>query len=307
MSEDAQRYALVVLARSDPRQLRATLASVRRLEAPPDLVTAVVPGGREHLFADVLGATAPVVETVVTDAHDDSVLAAGFNAVASRCHVAMLMPEGVVLDADYLAVLRQQAERWEDRVGGLDLVHRAVTFDAEAAQADLDAAPEWSSLALMRGWLRARCLLPGILWARVSACGNIRFMPLSAYCDMIGFAVFLERLRPRGRTVMQLSARARQVRFLPERRSGFEVGHGLYSRLDQLAELERRSPLAPHCGRAYLDPRQEKVRLIAEQTLRLASPHSRRYVKTFLAGVWAARRDRRATRATVQRDLRELG
>ncbi len=307
--ESARRYALVVLARTDPRLMRASLAALGRLDAPPDLVTVVVPGGRGHLFADLPARAGAVeVETLVTDAHDDSALAAGFNAVATRCDVAVLMPEGVVLDPDYFARLRNQVEHWEDRVGGLDLVHRAVTLPADSLEADVAAAPAealWRTM--LRGWLRARSLLPGILWLRVGACGNIRFPPLPDYCDVISCASFLDRLRLRGRTAMHLTENARHIRFGRERRSGFEVGHGVYERLGQLAGADASGLPATAVGAGYLDPRLEKARLLADQVLLLLSPQTRHYAQTLLAGALAARRESRAVRATVQRDLRELG
>ena len=47
--------------------------------------------------------------------------------------------------------------------------------------------------------------------------------------------------------------------------------------------------------------------LLADQVLLLLSPQTRQYAQTLLAGALAARRESRAMRATVQRDLRELG
>jgi hypothetical protein len=305
--ENTLRYALVLLARTDPRLTRASLVSAGRLDAPPDLVLVVVPGGRGHLFAGLPGEAGSVaVETALTDAHDDSALAAGFAAVAPRCDVAVLMPEGVVLDPDYLTKLRDRVERWQDRVGGLGLVHRAVTLPADSAEVDITAAPaEPAWRTILRGLLRARSLLPSVLWLRTQACGNIRFPPLPDYCDVISAASFLDRLRPRGRTAMGFAENARHIRFGRERRSGFEVGHGIYERLGQLG-VEAEGPLAVHHAR-HLEPRLEKARLLADQAMLLLSPQSRHYARTVLAGAMAARRERRAVQATVQRDLRELG
>ncbi len=49
----------------------------------------------------------------------------GFRAVASDADIVMFVPEGVVLAPGYLAAVRATAERWQDVVGEIDVVHAA--------------------------------------------------------------------------------------------------------------------------------------------------------------------------------------
>jgi hypothetical protein len=70
--------------------------------------------------------------------------------------------------------VRETAERWQDMVGELDVVHRVVD-DARLAQNFSETAKRetqpGSGLMLS---LRARTLCANVLWVRVAACGNLK-------------------------------------------------------------------------------------------------------------------------------------
>jgi hypothetical protein len=303
MSAPALRCGLVVLGRSDPRRLRATLRSVERLQAAPESVAVVAPRAREHLLAELAPSAVPAAITrVIAEAHE-SPLAAGFKAVAPQVDVAVLLPEGVVLAPGYLATIRDAAARWEDLVGAVDLVRRVVKVDSESGLTGAEVeAGEFPLMPLLRGWLAARSLLASVLWVRVDACGGIDFAVLPDFCDTVAFALYLDRLRPRGRTRMGFTDRAQQVRFVPERRSGFDLGYGVYARLDQLAHAS-----GPDQEPSCIHPRWEQIRLVGGQALRyVLAPKSRQHALTVLQGALAARHEAQATRRAVRRDLREI-
>lgn len=307
----AARCGLVVLSRSDPRLLRATLQSIDRLTPAPDLVAVVVPAGRDHVFSDVIARSTPVasVRTVRSRA-DRSALDQGFGAIAAEVDVVLFVPEGVVLDPDYLAILAGKVGRWDDLIGEINVVSGAIKLavDAQIPDADdLRRRTEWAGLGILRQWLRARSAMASLLWVRVAACGGVKFVHLPEFCDFIALALFLDRLRCRGRTALGFAAHARHIRLLPERRNGFDVGYALFNRLGNVAAYDDRRTVSPGHP-SYLSERLEMARLLGEQALQLAvSPRSKRHVATFLQGMWAARRDAKLQDRKIRREIRELG
>jgi hypothetical protein len=306
----APRCGVVVLARSDPRLLHATLRSIEHLARSPDRLSVVLPPGREHVFSDAVKPGAAVPIQTVTGRLDRSALEQGLVSLAAEVDIALLVPEGVVLDPDYLDRLADKAVRWDDLVGEIDVVGRAVKLPVDAplpALEELRGRTEWAVLPTLRKLLRARSAMASMLWVRVAACGNIRFVQLPEFCDFIAFALYLDRLRYRGRTALIFSRQASHLRLLPERRTGYDVGYALFSRLRQIAAYDDQRNLAP--GRdSYLRERVEMMRLLGEQALQLVvSPRSKRHVATFLQGMWAARHAAKIQQQKLRREIRELG
>jgi hypothetical protein len=304
------RYGLVILAKADPRLLRATLRSVGELTRPPDRLSVVMPAGRHHVFADAVSAAAPAPVQTVSCRIDRSALEQGFGSLAAEVDIVLFVPEGVILASDYLDVLADKAARWDDLVGEIDMVSDAVKCPVGAALPDLAAlrrSTEWAALPVLRRFLRARSAMAVILWLRVAACGGIKFVQLPEFCDFIACALFLDWLRWRGRTGLLFTRRARHIRLMPERRTGFDVGYVLFSKLGHIAAFDERRNLA--AGReSYLREDLEMARLLGEQALQLVmSPRSKRHVATFLQGMWAARRAARMQQQKSRREIRELG
>lgn len=312
MAQAPQRYGVIVPAKNEARLLRATLASLRAQSRPPDCIAVAVTAAREHMLADLPHAVGtPEIARVV--APEEETIAASVAAIAPRADIAVIVPAGVALDEDYLAALRERIERFEDIVGAIDLVHAAVKLDADAqgdfADRDLlGAAREWPIVSLTRAAVAARSLLGAIFWARIAALSQIRFAPMSDAGETLAFALALDQMRTRGRTEVRFTQRARRLRLVPERRTGFDAGYGLYRKLCQSAEAgEDASSLRDAAAAAHLDLRLERLRLFAAQGLRaLLSPANRHNAITFLKGAMAAHRDMRALRRTVRRDLRDM-
>lgn len=304
------RCGLVVLARSDPRLLQVTLRSVDQLTRPPDRVTVVVPAGRDHVFANPANASAHVPVRTVRCRADRPALEQGVGSIAAEVDIILFVPEGVILDADYLDVLADKAGRWDDLVGEIDVVGGAIKLPVGAPVpdiADLRRSTEWTTRPILRRFLRARSAMASMLWFRVAACGSIPFVQLPEFCDFIAFALFLDRLRSRGRTNLLFGRHARQIRLMPERRNGFDAGYALFSKLGHIAAYDDRRNLgAGH--ESYLRERLEMSRLLGEQALQFVmSPRSKRHVATFLQGMWAARRAAKIQQQKIRREIRELG
>ena len=119
MTEATVRYGVVALARSDRRLMEATLQSIARLPDAPDTVALVVSKPRAHLFADASSnpALPRCIRVVTSDYVDALPLAEGFRAMAGEVDVIVFVPEGVVLDPDYLISIRDTTARWQDVVG----------------------------------------------------------------------------------------------------------------------------------------------------------------------------------------------
>lgn len=297
------RYGIVALARTDRRLMDVTLQSIARLRDAPDAVALVVPAVREHLFAGAASAAegAQPLQVITADGFDTLALSEGFRTLAPDVDVILFVPEGVMLDPDDLVGVRATAERWQDLVGELDLVARAVDLEHLTGGARRPAEPVLPRL------LRARTLCASTLWVRVEACGNLGFGAFPHYAEYLGFSALLDQLRPRGRTRIVTSAHTVQVRLGSERRSGFEAGRELYGALNRLAEQRKRTDVAFSPSQSYLDPRAEKLRLFVEQTLRyLTVPAARAHVGSFIQGMWAARHDAVMSRARIRQDLRRL-
>lgn len=311
MTQESLRYGVIVLARRDPRLARATLASLRALARAPDRIVVVLPASREHLFADfsAVEGQAPPDRIVVGD---DEALSAGIGALAPHADVALVVPQGIVFERDYLNVLGDEIERFEDAVGGMDLVHRVVKIDTETEgdRTELDAQSrphEWPILPALRALLAARSLMGTVFWVRTSVLGQIKFAPTADSGEAIAFALALDQLRARGRTGLRFTGHARHLRLIPERRNGFDAGYQLYRRLCQVAETQRAASSLRGTVPTHLDPRVERPRLLITQALRaLASPSNRHHAATFLQGAIAARREARSTDRAVQRELREM-
>ncbi len=309
MTSGRLRYGIVALARSDKRLLDATLRSIERLRDGPDTIVLAVHALRQHLFADA--ASDPAFErpirVVDSDGFDALPLSDGFRAVASDVDVILFVPEGVVLDPDYLVAVRVAAERWEDMVGELDLIDRVVEAEPVAASICGDARARAETFGTLRRLLRARTLCAGTLWVRVAACGNLKFMAFPQNSEYLAFSSLLDQLRVRGRTRVGASGAAVRVRLGFERRSGFEDGRELYSALSRIGELRDRSDFAFAPAQSYLQPGAEKIRLFGEQFLRyLRSPATRAHVGSFIKGMWVARREASTSRHRIHEDIRKL-
>ncbi|NVO17291.1 MAG: hypothetical protein HXX10_24965 [Rhodoplanes sp.] len=300
-------FGLIVLGRGDPRLARATLAAAETWRYRPARIVLAVPRGREHAFAAMSGSAGV---TVVAAAEPD-MLAAAVAALASDVDIVIATPEGVVLGPRWLDAVRDHVILYEDSVAGVDLVRQVVkiTTDGDGVS-DLAVAErprEPGLLSWLRGLIRARSLLGAVFWARVETLRQVKLATTGEGGDAVAFMLALDHLRLRGRTTVRFTPHARHVRLLPERRTGFDAGYGLYRRLEQLAETRRAAaavgPLAP----SHLDHGLERLRLLAEQAVRsVVGTAGKHNAATFLKGALAARRDGVSVRRIVARDLREL-
>lgn len=303
-------YGVAILARFDPRLTQATLASVRAFTPQPDRIVLVVPQTREHIFADLATGDDSGIERVITG--DDATLSAAIHALAPSTDIGVVVPEGVVFDADYFEALRREVEDFEDIVGAIDLVHQVVKIDTgtENAKAEIDLSDrprEASLFSTMRALLAARSLLGAVFWVRIAVLGQIRLAAMPDLGEAIAYALALDELRTRGRTAVRFTPSARHLRLIPERRSGYDAGYHLYRRLCQVAEAQHAESALRGSRPLHLPPRIERMRLIFTQAVRaLASPASRHHATTFLKGALTARRDARNIGRTVQRDLRDM-
>jgi hypothetical protein len=314
MTQPALRYGIVALARSDRRLMEATLQSIARLSDAPDAVALVVSKLRAHVFADAVKPSLARQMSVVTSETVDALpVADAFRAMAGKVDVIVFVPEGVVLDPDYLVAIRETAQRWQDMVGELDVIDQIV--DNEPAESErlgdgsarnfLPTAKR-DSLGLLRSW-RARTLYANVLWVRVEACGNLKFMAFPQTAEYLAFSSLLDQLRPRGRTRVIASNAAVQVRSGPERRSGFEAGRELYGALSVIGEWRDRTDAQFENRPSYLEPRAEKIRLFGEQIARfLGAPATRAHTGSFIKGMLAARREASASRHRIRQDIRNL-
>ncbi|MDC7787155.1 hypothetical protein PQJ75_11110 [Rhodoplanes sp. TEM] len=302
----APRFGLIVIGRGDPRLAAATLAATRAWPYPPVRAVLAVPKGREHAFAAVAASAAAAVVAVA----EPDLVAAAVAALAGDVDVVIAAPEGVVLDAAWLARLRDHVILFEDSIAGVDLVHQVVKIATDGAAADLavaDRPREPAVLSWLRGLIRARSLLGAVFWARVDTLRQVKLATAGEGGDAVTFLLALDQLRPRGRTTLGFTRHARHVTLLPERRTGFDAGYGLYRRLEQLAEARRAAAAVGAAAASHIDLRLERLRLMTEQTVRsLLGRAGRHNAATFLKGALAARRDALAVRRTMVRDLREL-
>src|SRR5260370_5668398 len=106
--------------------------------------------------------------------------------------------------------------------------------------------------------------MPCILSMRTATCGKLRFVTFSAFCDWMSYALFLDELRPRGRTAVKMARHARELRFSAERRNGFDFGYAIYDRLARINDYAAR---VGSQQLSYLNPRTEKRKLFSEQAL----------------------------------------
>ena len=285
------------------------MGSIGQLTRPADQISVVVPADREYVFSEMIASAARTLPIRTVRCRVDAALDQGFVATAGEVDVVLFVPEGVILDPDYLAILSDKVRSWDDLVGEIDIVHRAIKLPIDApipSLEDLRRRIESGAVASLRKLLRARSAMASLLWVRVAACGNIQFVHMPTFCGFIGFALFLDRLRCRGRTAMLFTDHARHIRLLPERRMGFDVGYALFSRLLHIASYDDQHASSPRRP-SYLVERLEMARLLGEQALQLVvSPRSKRYVVAFLQGMWAARRDSRVQDRRLRREIREL-
>jgi hypothetical protein len=306
--EDALGVGIVLSARSDRRLLRASLQSIERLSSPPDLVIVVLPRGREHLFdqGELAGSHLPV-RVLVSEAADDSWLTVGFRELAPAVDVAIFASEGTIFETEYVQAIQDRYTTWQDIVGLLEIVPRVVKVPTGTDLSDIRVVSQMHEGALhtmLRRWLRARSLMPCILTLRMAACRQLRFTTFSAFCDWMSYTLFLNRLRPRGRTAVEFAERAHELHVSAERRSGFDFGYAIYDRLTRIGDY---TDMTTSPRPSYLNPRVEKMKLFAEQTLQLfLSPRSKRHIVTVIQGMLAARRKSKATMRSVQREIRDL-
>jgi hypothetical protein len=308
MTEGALRYGIAVLARSERRLIEATLQSLARLLDTPDAIALVFPKLRAHQFADVASSLAfrQPPRLVMSENGDALPLSDAFRAMAPQADVILFVPEGVVLDPSYLARIRDTAERWQDVVGEIDVVDRAVDADTFAgnSSAPTAAAPGWPGLLQS---LRPKTLCAHMLWVRVEVCGNVTFMPFPQSSEYLAFSFLLDQLSGRGRTRVTSSGAAMALRTGPERRSGFEAGRELYRALSHIGEWRDAGDLAFAARPSCLDPRSEKIMLFGEQMMRyVAASTTRAHVGSFIRGMLAARREATTTRDRIRNDIRKL-
>lgn len=310
MAQGTLSYGVAILARFDPRLTRATLASIRAFVPQPECIVLVVPRTRQHLFADLTAATDGDIECITTG--DDEMLSTGIGTLVPAADIGIVVPEGVVFEADYFKALRRKVEDFEDRVGAIDLVHQVLKIDAameqDKVELNLEDRPrERPIISTMRALLAARSLLGAVFWVRTAALGQIKLAAIPDRGEAIAYASALDELRARGRTEIGFTPSARQLRLTPERRSGYDAGYHLYRRLCQAAETQHAEAAVRGAKHVHLAWGAERMRLIVTQVVRaLASPASRHHAKTFLRGALAARRDARKIARTVQRDLRNM-
>ncbi|MEZ5785767.1 MAG: hypothetical protein R3D62_04630 [Xanthobacteraceae bacterium] len=310
MAEGGLSYGIAVLARFDPRLTLATLASVRAFTPQPDRIVLVVPQTREHIFAGL--ATGEDLGTDRVIAGDDEMLSAAIHTLAPSTDIGVVVPEGIIFEADYLQALRRKVEDFEDIVGAIDLVHQVIKIDTgpgnDKAEIDLRGRPrEASIVSTLRAMLAARSLLGAVFWVRIATLGQIKLAAMPDLGETIAYAQALDELRARGRTEIRFTPSARHLRLIPERRSGYDAGYQLYRCLCQVAEAQHAESALRGALPAHLPPQAERARLIFTQAVRaLASPANRHHATTFLKGAFAARRDARNIDRTVQRDLRDM-
>jgi hypothetical protein len=306
-TESRLRYGIVALARSDRRMMEATLASIAKLADRPEAMVLAVPKLRAHLFGDVPSGPSRPIRLITAESIDTLPLADGFRALAPKVDVIVFVPEGVVLGSGYLASVQEAAQCWPDLVGEIGVIRRVVEDERLAPTAADTEQPIRPGAHPLR-WLRPRTLFANLMWVRVEACGNLKFMAFPQSAEYLAFSSLLDQLRPRGRTRVVTCNTAVQVRSGPERRSGYEAGRELYGALSRIGEWRDRSDAAFAAGSSYLDPRAEKIRLFGEQIMRyLASPAARAHIGSFMKGMWAARREAAASRHRIRDDIRNLG
>jgi hypothetical protein len=306
-AEGRLRYGIVALARSDRRMMEATLASIAKLTDGPEATALAVPKLRAHLFGDVPSGPSRPIRLITAESTDTLPLADGFRALAPKVDVIIFVPEGVVLGSGYLASVQEAAQCWPDLVGEIGVIHRVAEDERLAPTASDMGQPVRPGAQALR-WLRPRTLFANLMWVRVEACGNLKFMAFPQSAEYLAFSSLLDQLRTRGRTRVVVCNTAVQVRPGPERRSGFEAGRELYGALSRIGEWRDRSDAAFAAGSRYLDPRTEKIRLFGEQIMRyLSSPAARAHIGSFIKGMWAARREAAASRHRIRDDIRNLG
>lgn len=294
------RLGIAVLARSDRRQLSATLKSIAQLSDRLDAVLLVVPQAQGHAFASVLAEQAIKCAacTILADASDRLPLASGFRKLAQTVDIIVFVPEGVLLSAAGLGQIRADAENWQDLVGEILSIDGVVDGDGMSWH--------WKRSGMRP--FRAKTLCDHMLWLRVAACGGLKMAELPAASEYLTFAAALAALRRRGRTRATWSSLATRIRFGPERRSGSDAGYALYAALERIAQLRRQGDAAFELNASYLKPRAEQIRLFCELAARyLANPAARPHSASFLKGMLQARRDAGASRRRIRRDIRELG
>jgi hypothetical protein len=308
-SGTALSIGIVISARSDPRLLRATLKSVALLTVPPTLVLVLLPRGREHLLdqADIAGSRLPI-SVLRADGLDDSWLTVGFRHLAPIVDIAMFTREGMLLDPDYTRAIERRYADWGDLVGILQVASELVVIKDSGDPSSPAGEHEVRAGAvtrMLRRRLRAPSLMSCALALRVAACGGLKFVTFSAYCDWLSYALTLDRLRARGRTALVWAEDLRELHLGAERRTGFDFGYTIYDRLSRINDyVDRGASPQP----SYLNPRMEKIRLFAEQGLQLVlDPPSRGHIATVLQGMMAARRDSKVRMRKLQREIRELG
>lgn len=300
------KVGIVISGRSDGRRLHASLQSVERLASRPSLVIVILRPGHDHLLAprELAGSQLPI-RILTSDGPADSWLTIGFRALAPVVDIAIFLSEGTILEGDYVRQTQRRYASWEDLIGMIEIVSDAVKVDANAAHSSL-ASESQTRDGFLRAWLRrrlrARSLMPSILSLRLTACRNINFVIFSEFCDWMSFALFLDRLRARGRTEVTMTQAAQEVRFGAERRSSFDFGYTLYNRLTRIEDYV---DVAPEVS--YLSPSMEKTRLFAEQALQyLLSACTDRNISTMMRGMLASRRDIKVQARAIQREIRDL-
>jgi hypothetical protein len=307
-AEKALSIGIVISARADRRLLYASLQSIERLANLPSLVVVVLPRGRDHLFdhREFAGSRLPI-HVLTSEGPDGLWLTVGFRVLAPAVDLAIFANEGTIFEGDYVQQVRRRYADWEDLVGMVEIVSHVVKVGPGAALSDINVLSQMREGAfhsVLRQWLRARSLMPTILSLRVAACGKLKFVTFSAFCDWMSYALFLDQLRRRGRTTVESTKYAWELRLSPERRSGFDFGYAIYDRLTRISDYADQ-PASPRP--IHLNPRVEKIKLFAEQALQyVLSPRSKGHIVTVLQGMLTARRDFKARTRTIRREIREL-
>ena len=306
-SGTALSIGIVISARSDPLLLSATLNSVALLAVAPTLVLVLLPRGREHLLdqVDIAESRLPI-SVLRADGLDDSWLTVGFRHLAPIVDIAIFTREGMLLDRDYTQAIERRYLDWGDLVGILQIASELVAIrDADDPASSGHEVRAGAVARMLRRRLRAPSLMSCALALRVAACGGLKFITFSAYCDWLSYALTLDRLRARGRTAVVWAEDLRELHLGAERRTGFDFGYTIYDRLSRINDyVDQGASPEP----SYLNPRMEKIRLFAEQGLQLVvDPPSRGHIATVLRGMMAARRDSKVRMRKLQREIRELG
>lgn len=301
--------AYVVAVQSDAMLARLALQSIRLQDRAPDLVVVVADGSQHALGRAALALPdARKIEYVSLAAasHGPATLGAlyleGLRTVARRVDVAIFCHEGLLFRPEHLRAVERDFDESADLVGLLETANDVVDIDVRSPSRDAAAILAGASARhgvrrLAGRWLTPRLASGHALCARTAVIGGLSFHPFSDRFDWIEFTQFIDRLKPRGRTLMASAASVVSLRRVSDRRSGSDAGRQAYRALAALVEDAD--------GRA-LPARAEMIRLGVLHAMRMLHPAERSWSSSFLKGMWSARVAARTTRKAVARDLHDL-